>query len=74
MGGANFIEVALACKDANSKPVEDVSVVDVDEEDHIGKSLLLIQVLRFGKLNSTLGSVVLLAMFGQWLPLRCHGK
>ena len=74
MGGANFIDVALACKDANSKPVEDVSVVDVDEEDHIGKSLLLIQVLRFGKLNSTLGSVVPLAMFGQWLPLRCHGK
>ena len=24
MGGANFIDVALACKDANSKPVEDV--------------------------------------------------
>ena len=42
MGGANFFDVALACKDANSKPVEDVTVVDVDEEEHVGKSLLLI--------------------------------
>ena len=41
----NLIDVTLACEDANSKPVE---VVNVDDEDCVGKSLLQIWELRFG--------------------------
>ena len=33
--------MTLACKDANSKPVEVVTVADVDDEDCVGNSLLL---------------------------------
>ena len=44
------------CKDANSKLVEVVIVADVDDEDRVANSLLQIW-------NSTLGSVVPLAMF-----------
>ena len=40
--------MTLACKDGNSKLVEVVTVVDVDEEDRVGNSLLLIWQLRFG--------------------------
>ena len=36
----------MACKDANSKLVEVVTVADVDDEDCIGKSLLQIWELR----------------------------
>ena len=32
----NLIDVALACKDANSKLVEVVTVANVDAEDHVG--------------------------------------
>ena len=39
------MDVTLACEDANSKPVE---VVNVDDEDCVGKSLLQIWELRFG--------------------------
>ena len=35
-------------KDANSKPVEVVTIVDVDDEDCVGNSLLQIWNLRFG--------------------------
>ena len=38
----------LACKDANSKLVEVVTVADVDAEDRAGNSLLKILELRFG--------------------------
>ena len=38
----------LACEHANSKLVEVVTVVDVDDEDPIGNSLLQIWKLRFG--------------------------
>ena len=38
----------LACEDANSKLVEVVTVVDVDDEDCVGNSLLQIWKLRFG--------------------------
>ena len=41
--------MTLACEDANSKLVEGVTVTDVDDEDHIGNSLLHIWKLRFGK-------------------------
>ena len=40
--------MTLACEDANSKLVEVVTVADVDAEDHVGNSLLLIWELRFG--------------------------
>ena len=38
----------LACEDANSKLVEVVTVVDVDDEDCVGNSLLQIWKLKFG--------------------------
>ena len=38
----DFIYVILACEDANSKLVEVVTVADVDDEDHVGNSLLQI--------------------------------
>ena len=44
----NLIDVTLACEDANSKLVEVVTVVDVDDEDCVGNSLLQIWKLRFG--------------------------
>ena len=44
----NLIDVTLVCEDGNSKLVEVVTVVDVDEEDRVGNSLLLIWELRFG--------------------------
>ena len=43
-----LIDVTLACEDANSKLVEVVTVADVDDEGHVGKSLLQIWELRFG--------------------------
>ena len=44
----NLIDVTLACEDANSEPVEVVTVADVSDEDHVGNSLLQIWKLRFG--------------------------
>ena len=44
----NFIDVTLACEDANSKLVEVVTVADVDAEYHVGNSLLQIWELTFG--------------------------
>ena len=44
----NLIDVTLACEDGKSKLVEVVTVVDVDEEDRVGNSLLLIWELWFG--------------------------
>ena len=40
--------MTLACEDAYSKLVEVVTVVDVDDEDPVGNSLLQIRKLRFG--------------------------
>ena len=40
--------MTLACEDANSKLVEVVTVFDVDDEDHVDKSLLQNWKLRFG--------------------------
>ena len=40
--------MTLACEDGNSKLVEVVSVVNVDDEDRVGNSLLQIWELRFG--------------------------
>ena len=39
----NLIDVILACEDGNSKFVEVVTVVDVDDEDRVGNSFC-----RFG--------------------------
>ena len=40
--------MTLACEDANSKPVEIVTVANIDDEDHVGNSLLQIWELTFG--------------------------
>ena len=40
--------MTLACQDTNLKLVEVVTVVDVDDEDRIGNSLLQIWKLSFG--------------------------
>ena len=40
--------MTLVCEDANSKLVEVVTVVDVDDKDRVGNSLLQIWKLRFG--------------------------
>ena len=39
--------MTLACEDGNSKLVEVVTVVDVDDEDRVGNSLLQIWEMRF---------------------------
>ena len=44
----NLIDVTLACEDANLKLVEVVTVADVDDENHVGNSLLQIWTLTFG--------------------------
>ena len=43
-----MIDVTLACEDASSKLVEVVTVADVDAEDNVGNSVLLIRELTFG--------------------------
>ena len=40
--------MSLACEDGNSKLVEVVNAVDVDNEDRVGNSLLQIRKLKFG--------------------------
>ena len=40
--------MTLACEDAYSKLVEVVTVVNIDDEDCVGNSLLQIWKLRFG--------------------------
>ena len=44
----DLIDVTLACEDANLKLVEVVTVANVDDEDHVGNSVLQIWELRFG--------------------------
>ena len=44
----DFIDLTLACEDANLKFIEVVTVADVDAEDRVGNSLLQIWELRFG--------------------------
>ena len=41
--------MTLVCEDANSKLIKVVAVADVDDEDHVGNSLLQIWKLRFGQ-------------------------
>ena len=41
--------MTLACKDANLKLVEVVTVSDVDDENRVGNSFFQIWKLRFGK-------------------------
>ena len=43
----NFIDVSLACEDGNSKLVEVVTVVEVDEK-HVDNSLVQIWKINFG--------------------------
>ena len=39
---SRLVDVTLACEDADSKLVDVVTVADVDDEDHVGNSLLQI--------------------------------
>ena len=41
--------MTLACEDGNSKLVEVVTVVDVDDKDRVGNSVLQIWKLRLGQ-------------------------
>ena len=38
----DLIDVTLECEDANPKLLDVVTVIDVDDEDHVSKSLLQI--------------------------------
>ena len=42
-----MIDMTLACEDASSKLFDIVTVADVDDEDHVGNSLLQNWKLRF---------------------------
>ena len=44
----NLIDVTLACEDGNSKLVEVVTVVDVDDEKRVNNSLVQIWKVKFG--------------------------
>ena len=44
----NFIDVSLACEDGNSKLVEVVTVVEVDDEKRVDNSLVQIWKINFG--------------------------
>ena len=44
----NLIDVALACEDGNSKLVEVVTVVEVDDEKRVNNSLVQIWKVNFG--------------------------
>ena len=44
----NFIDVTLACEDGNSKLVEVVTVVEVDDEKCVDNSLVQIWKMNFG--------------------------
>ena len=44
----NLIDVTLACEDDNSKVVEVVTVVDVDDEKRVDNSLVQIWKVNFG--------------------------
>ena len=44
----NLIDVTLACGDDNSKLVEVVTVVDVDDEKRVDNSLVQIWKVNFG--------------------------
>ena len=44
----NLIDVTLACEDGNSKLIEVVTVVDVDDEKRVDNSLVQIWKVKFG--------------------------
>ena len=44
----NLIDATLACEDGNSKLVEVVTVVDVDDEKRVDNSLVQIWKVKFG--------------------------
>ena len=58
----NLIDVTLACEDGNSKLVEVVTVVDVDDENRVGKGWLQIWKLRFVQTLSTLVKILSLRL------------
>ena len=66
----------LACKDANSKLVEVVSVADIDDQDRVGNSLLQIWKLRLGHKARLLFRLwaQALSRFGQDFEVGTSGK
>ena len=56
----NLIDVTMACEDGNSKLVEIVTVVDVDDEKRVGNSLLQVWTLKL-KVNFFVQSLVSVA-------------
>ena len=44
----NLIDVTLACEDGNSKLIEVVTVVDIDDEKRVDNSLVQIWKVKFG--------------------------
>ena len=50
----NLIDATPACEDGNSKLVEAVTVVEVDDEDRVGNSLLHTWELRLGNKSKLL--------------------
>ena len=57
--------MTLACEDGNSKLVEVVTVVDVDDEDRVGNSLLQIWEMRFGHIAIFFFFQILITRFDQ---------
>ena len=55
----DLIYVTLLCEDANSNLADAVTVVDIDDEDHVSNSLLQIFILKFHQLISCLMLIVL---------------
>ena len=38
----DLVDVSLGCEDANSNLLDVITVIDIDDEDHVSKSLLQI--------------------------------
>ena len=55
----NLIDVTLACEDGNSKLVEVVTVVDVDDEKGVFNSLVQIWKVKFGRIVKFLFTLII---------------
>ena len=69
----NLIDVTLACEDAYSKLVEIASVADVDDENHVGNSMLQIWKPRFGH-KAKLFVQTFSTRFGQELEVEVQAR
>ena len=48
----SWLDVTLACEDANSKLVDVVTVADVDGEERVGNSLVEILTLKIADIDA----------------------